>query len=76
MCTAAYRQALMRDLPAAASSALDLTQEPSQRQAAEAGREDISVLPLRRRREPGQEEADDSRELIRECARGFVPPNH
>jgi hypothetical protein len=42
MCTAAYREALTRDLSSRASSAPPSTPAPSQRDATEAGREDVA----------------------------------
>jgi hypothetical protein len=53
-CTDACREALTRDLSSTASSAPASTPAPSQRQAAEAGREGVAGRPLRRRRNPGQ----------------------
>lgn len=47
MCTPAYREALIRDLAVAASSAPAVTPEPGQRQAADVGREEIPEWPLR-----------------------------
>jgi hypothetical protein len=58
MCTAAYREALTRDLPSAVSSAPPSTSAPSQRYAAEAGREAVASWPLRRRTNSGQDDLE------------------
>jgi hypothetical protein len=59
MCTGAYREALTRDLSSTASSAPTSTPAPSQRQAAQAGREGVAGRPRRRRRtNPGQDDLE------------------
>jgi hypothetical protein len=62
MCTDTYREALTRDLSSTASSAPTSapasTSAPSQRQAAEVGREDVAGRPLRRRANPGQDDLE------------------
>jgi hypothetical protein len=57
-CIGAYREALIRDLSSTASPAPASTQAPSQRQAAEAGREGVVGRPLRRRRNPGPDDPE------------------
>jgi hypothetical protein len=57
-CTDAYREALTRDLSSTASPAPASTSAPSQRQAAEAGREGVAGRPLRRRTNPGQDDLE------------------
>ena len=57
-CIGAYREALTRDLSSTASSAPTSTSAPSQRQAAEAGREGVVGRPLRRRTNPGQDDLE------------------
>ena len=58
MCTDAYREALTRDLSSTASSAPTSTLAPSQRQAAEAGREGVVGRPIRCRPNPGQDDLE------------------
>jgi hypothetical protein len=62
MCTAAYREALTRDLSSkassAASSAPASAPTPSQRHATEAGREAVAGRPLRRVTNPGQDDLE------------------
>jgi hypothetical protein len=58
MCTDAYREALTRDLSLTASSAPTSTPAPSQRQAAEAGREGVVGRPLQWRTNPGQDDLE------------------
>jgi len=57
MCTAAYREALTRDLSSTASSAPS-SPAPSQRHATEAGREDVVGRPLRPRTNPRQNDLE------------------
>jgi hypothetical protein len=54
MCTAAYREALTRDLSFTASSAPASTPAPGQRHATEAGREDVAGRPVRPPADPRQ----------------------
>ena len=58
MCTAAYREALTRDLSSTTSSASASAPAPSQRQAPEAGREGVVRQPLRHRANPGQDDLE------------------
>ncbi len=57
-CTDAWREALTRDFSSTAPSAPTSTPAPSQGHAAEAGREDVAGQPLRRRRDPEQEDPE------------------
>ncbi len=58
MCTDAYREALTRHLSSTASSTPASAPVPSQRKAAEAGREGIAGRPLRPRANPGQDDPE------------------
>jgi hypothetical protein len=55
-CTDAYREALIRDFSARASSAPTSMSAPGRRDATEAGREDAARRPAQRRTDP---EPDD-----------------
>ena len=57
-CTDAYREALTRDLSSTTSPVPASTPAPSQRQAAEAGREGAGGRPLQRRTNRGQDDLE------------------
>jgi hypothetical protein len=58
-CTDAYREALIRDFSARASSAPASTSAPGRRRAAEDGREDAAGPPAQRRSETGPDDLGD-----------------
>jgi hypothetical protein len=58
MCTAAYREALTRDLSSTASSAPASTLAPDQRHATEAGREGVAGRPVRPPTHPRQNDLE------------------
>jgi hypothetical protein len=58
VCTEAYREALTRDLSSTASPAAASTSAPSQRHAAEAGREGVAGPPLGRGTTPRQDDLE------------------
>jgi hypothetical protein len=58
-CTDAYREALIRDFSATASSTPTSTSETSRRHAAEADRDGAAARPARRT-DPGQEDLETS----------------
>jgi hypothetical protein len=78
-CIDAYREALTGDLSSTASSAPTSTPAPSQRQAAEAGREGVAERPLRRRTNPGQDDLESrgaaAADAVAESGPAMAPAN-